>query len=282
MLTLANTDLRVELLDPATDRARLGPRFCWGGYVWQVHDATAGPLLAGPEWPKPDPIAWNGQGLPESFRHRTRDGRQLTWSGPQGVALGAGELAVNAAGEVEVVRPCAWTITPAVDRMVFQTRQQAAGFDYSLLRKIELTGRTVLSVSQLTNHGAAPLTLEWFAHPFFALTDGLIQAEVPAGSRLTDNPGFALDGRTLLQKRRFADEKDGQLEHLHLPPGKNLSVQLRHPVARTVDFETSFAPGECLVWGNSNTFSIEPYQTLVLAPGQTRQWSLRYTFGAVG
>ena len=69
MLSLANRTLRVELLDPADDAARRGPRYCRGGYIWQVHDQQAGPLLTGPEWPHPTPTPFNGQGLPESFRH---------------------------------------------------------------------------------------------------------------------------------------------------------------------------------------------------------------------
>jgi hypothetical protein len=33
------------------------------------------------------------------------------------------------------------------------------------------------------------------------------------------------------------------------------------------------------VWGNSNTWSIEPYITSELAAGATRTWTLRYEFG---
>jgi hypothetical protein len=281
VLTLANSDLRLELLDPTTDRARLGPRFCWGGSLWQVHDRHAGPVLTGPEWPKPDPSAWNSQGLPESFRHRTRDGRPLTWQGAEGVALGAGALALDAAGGVTVTRACQWRVAAHADRLVFETDQEAAGRNYALRREIGLTGRTVRSATRLTNRGLAPLHLEWFCHPFFALTDGVIDATLPEGSGLPENPGFALAGRAFTQKRRFAHEQDGHLDFLRLPAGGNLAVRLTHPVLTHVDFETSFAPSECLVWGNSNTFSIEPYQVLDLAPGQTQEWSLRYTFGPV-
>ena len=34
MLRLANRNLQVELLDPADDAARRGPRYCRGGYIW--------------------------------------------------------------------------------------------------------------------------------------------------------------------------------------------------------------------------------------------------------
>ena len=281
MLILANAELRVELLDPAVDQARLGPRYCWGGYIWQVHDARAGPLLTGPEWPKPDPTAFNGQGLPESFRHSTRDGRPLTWNGDRGIAVGAGELARNSAGEVELLRPCQWQITPDREQISFHTRHDAAGFAYELTRHVELAGRTLNSVSTLTNHAAMPLCLEWFAHPFFALTDRLIGAELPAGTTVADNPAFAITGRRLDQKRRFASVTDGHFDFLRLPPAPTLTAKLNHPVLTHVGFATSFAPGECIIWGNANTFSIEPYLALALAPGRTKEWSVRYEFGEI-
>ena len=79
MLHLANAELTVDLLDPVAEHAHLGPRFCWGGYIWQIHDQHVGDLLTGPEWPKPDPVPRNGQGLPESFRHSTMTGQPLLW-----------------------------------------------------------------------------------------------------------------------------------------------------------------------------------------------------------
>ena len=60
MIRLANAELALDLLDPddPADAARLGARYCAGGYVWQVHDRKLGPLLSGPEFPKPDPTAF--------------------------------------------------------------------------------------------------------------------------------------------------------------------------------------------------------------------------------
>lgn len=279
MLEISHGQLRVEFLDPATDFARLGPRFAWGGFIWQVHDRTAGPLLTGPEWPAPAPLPFNGQGLPESFRHRTRSGRPLTWQGDRGVALGAGELAVID-GDARVIGPCDWTVTRHDCGIRFATRHAAAGCDYELQRTVELFDRELRSSTRLVNHGSARLTLEWFVHPFFALTDGLIALDVPPGSTLPANPGFDLAGDRLRQKRRFADQNDGHLDYLRLPPGTPLRCRLTHPRLTHVDFATSFAPTECLVWGNSNTFSIEPYQAIDLAPGEQSAWVLTYGFGA--
>lgn len=280
MLSIAHEDLTVELLDPIADRARLGPRFGWGGYIWQVHDRHAGPLLTGPEWPVSTPIPFNGQGLPESFRHRTRTGQPLTWNGTRGLAIGAGEI-VEQAGELRVVAPCEWTVAVSAAEARWTTRHTLLGFDYELVRIVALDGRELRSTSRLINRSAAPLELEWFVHPFFALTAGRIALDLPPASTLPENPGFALAAGRFTQQRDFRDQYDGQFELLSLPAGEPLRCRVSHPKLTHVDFATSFVPRECPVWGNSNTFSIEPYLGATLASGTELEWELRYTFGPV-
>ena len=246
MLRLANRELTVELLDPAADAARQGWRYCWGGYIWQIHDAQLGPLLAGPEFPKPAPTAFNGQGLPESFRHRRRGtGAALTWSGDTGLALGAGSLAANPnlpasdPTSVRVVEPCRWTITPAADHITFQTRHAAAGCSYELTRRIELSGRTLTSFTALTNVGHEPLVLQWFAHPFWALTNHQAQVQLPAGTTISENPSFAVDPTGLLRfKRPFTAESDGQLSFLTLPAGRKIHVRLINQDGAMEEFDS--------------------------------------------
>jgi hypothetical protein len=286
MLRLANRELSVELLDPAADAARQGWRYCWGGYIWQIHDAKVGALLAGPEYPKPDPTAFNGQGLPESFRHRRRDtGAALTWSGKDGLAVGAGSLAAipdlpaSDPKSVRVVEPCRWTITPAADQITFQTRHAAAGCSYELTRRIELSGRTLTSCTALTNVGREPLALQWFAHPFWALTNHQACVQFSAGTTVSENPSFAVDAAGLLRfTRPFTAESDSQLSFLTLPSGRELAVSLDHPSLKRVTFATSFVPNECPFWANSHTVSVEPYLNLHLTPGETRDWHVRYGF----
>src|SRR6266487_3813963 len=111
MLHLANRELTLDLLDPVADAARQGARFCWGGYIYQVHDAKLGPLVSGPEFPNPEPPTFDGQGLPESFRHRRREGTTpFTWSGNTGLAIGAGILAAGERNSVTLMEPCRWAI----------------------------------------------------------------------------------------------------------------------------------------------------------------------------
>lgn len=280
MLILDNADLRVELIDPATEQARLGPRYCWGGYIWQIHDRNVGVLLTGPEWPTVDPQPVNGQGLPESFRHSTTTGQPLLWDGALGLAPGAGALGRDAQGAVVVTTPCVWQIDQQPDRVVFRTEQSVGRWAYALERTIELHGRQVRSHSRLTNRGATPLVLEWFTHPFFALqSDGLQRVTLPEGTQLPENPGYILTGRELTFRRAFVGEKDGHLEHLGLPAGRPFTASLAHPRLDGVRFATDFAPFKCVLWANGNTLSLEPFLALHLAPGESREWTLTYDFG---
>src|SRR5689334_1107178 len=134
MLHLANAELTVDLLDPAAEHARLGPRFCWGGFIWQVHDRDVGALLTGPEWPDANPQPHNAQGLPESFRHSTTTGQPLLWDGNVGLAPGAGVLERDAHGTVVVTQPCVWQIEMQPARAVFRTEQSAGRWSYRLER----------------------------------------------------------------------------------------------------------------------------------------------------
>lgn len=280
MLILDNADLRVELIDPAADQARLGPRFCWGGYIWQIHDRNVGALLAGPEWPKVDPQPVNGQGLPEAFRHSTTTGQPLLWDGATGLAPGAGTLGRDAQGAVIVTTPCVWQIVQQPGRVLFRTEQSVGRWSYALERTIELHGRQVRSHSRLTNRGTTPLVLEWFAHPFFALqSDGLLQVTLPAAVQLPENPGYRLNGGELTFRRAFVGEMDGHLEHLNLPAGQPFAARLTHPKLSGLNFATDFAPFKCVLWANGNTLSLEPFLALNLAPGESREWTLTYDFG---
>lgn len=280
MLHLANAELTVDLLDPAADHARLGPRFGGGGFIWQVRDRAIGTLLTGPEWPNPTPSIANGQGLPESFRHSTTTGEPLFWRGREGLAPGAGALGRDATGAVVVTEPSRWQIDTQPGRIVFRTEQEAAGWSYALERTVELRGRQLVSRSRLINCGAGPLKLQWFAHPFFALqADGKLRATLPVGTTLPANDGYDLAGRELTMRRAFKDANDGVLVHLGLPAGQPLSVTLTHPKLTWLKFSTDFAPFKTVLWANSNTLSFEPFLELNLAPGESREFTLTYEFG---
>ena len=286
MLKLNSADLNVEILDPAdtTDRARLGLRYGWGGYIWQVHEAKLGvPLLAGPEWPNHQPIPFNGQGLPESFRHAEfGTGRPLILEDNRGFIIGIGDVAPNMAGYLDVAEPCPWSITTSHVAIEFCTEQSGNGYACQLTRRIALDRRKLSSSTRLTNIGNRPLPLHWFAHPFFALDDRLITCGLPKTWGMNANVGYELDGDHRLSfKRRFRDRDDGHFEQLIIGADTPLSATLSHPPLKEIIFSTDFVPDTCPIWGNSNTWSIEPYMATELIPGTDHAWTLTYEFGPV-
>jgi len=283
MITLSNNTLSIDLLDPgnAADFTRLGPRFAHGGLVWQVTDRDAGALLTGPEWPETSPDPLNAQGLPDAFRHRTRDFKPYTWlDDTTGLAIGCGHITKLATGKIAITEPCRWKIETAPDRATFSTSDTFAGFSYALTREVLLAGRTVTIKSRLTNRGAAPLALEWFSHPFFDCTQGRIRARLPREIRMADNPGFALDAAgELTLKRRFLGTHDDHMEVVPWPRDVKCVFSVDHPRLAGIENELEGAePFECVIWGNGNTFSIEPYVRLNLLPGETRPLAMRHTF----
>jgi hypothetical protein len=285
MLTLSNADLHVSLLDPhdPIDRQRVGTRYAWGGYIWQVEDAVAGPLLAGPEWPASEPDPYNGQGLPESFRsHEFGTERPLMLENGTGFVIGVGDVNETPAGALEVTAPCMWEITPRAGEIVFTTEQSGNGYACRLTRRIAIDGRQLVSSSRLENLGERPLPLHWFAHPFFALTDRWITCGLPASWGMADNQGFHLDAENRLHLHRpFPDLKNGHFELLILSEDEPLRAVVSHPTLSEITLATDFVPALCPVWGNSATWSIEPYLVTELAPDMDHDWALTYVFGTV-
>lgn len=280
MIALANESLRLDLLDPVRDRDRLGPRFCAGAYVWQIHDPVAGPLLSGPEGPVPRPEPYNGHGLPEAFRHSNRQGQPIGWRQGRAMVPGVGVVGRDDQAALTILEPCVWTISDLAGGCRFSTSQAWGARACRLERNLALVGRVLTSGTLLTNTGTEPLPYEWFAHPFFALnTQGVVEARLPTATRLDPNPGYTMQDGTLRFQRAFIGKDDGHFDLLHLPPGQRLQAELTHPRLAWVRFSTSFAPDDCPIWANGYTFSIEPYRRGELAPGETLSGSLVYQFG---
>ena len=125
------------------------------------------------------------------------------------------------------------------------------------------------------------MNFQWFAHPFFALDDAhQIEVSVSGTAQLPADSGFAQSGQILRPARRYDGKDDGAFALLPLTPDQPLQVHLSHSqLHRGIHFSTTFVPSECPLWVNGFTFSIEPYQILQLAPGESRSWALTYQFG---
>ena len=67
MFHIKNKELSVQVIDPVEDKNLLGPRYCAGGYIFQVQDNSRGNLLGGPQFPDGNYDVFDGQGAPEVF-----------------------------------------------------------------------------------------------------------------------------------------------------------------------------------------------------------------------
>lgn len=283
MLHLGNDSLTLDIVDPHEDADRLGPRFCSGGYVYQVHHRTRGELLAGPEFPAALPSAINGQGMPEVFQH-------TLFADPAAVPgakliIGVGSVENSARGTnidlhfgCRVAVPCVWTIRENAARLHFTTDQQQDVWSVHLEKSIRLEGTTVTSGTRLLNTGTRALPFRWFAHPFFPLrTDGACFALPPAWG-MEENEGFiAAEGR-MVHRRPGTAWHRGHFQVLRVPADTGLECQCAHPSAGSVLMQGSFPLARVAIWGNDRTFSLEPFHAASLDTGAAVVWEIRYTF----
>ena len=280
MLFLANKVLRVTVLDPAADRDRLGPRFCTGGYVYQIEDLKRGALLAGPEFPDPEPSVLNGQGMPDVFQF-------TLYASPDEVPerkliIGVG-IVENSAGrkageshfQSTVEEFAHWEVESSSGTLVMRTEQQYGEWHLALQRTLTLKGHRLLSQTALRNLGPAPLPFRWFAHPFFPLTADGRCALLPPGSSLPENPGFALDADGLLTRKESDGWKSGHYQLVtSTGPRHNFRAYHFHPLLPALDVSCDFVPSKIALWANDRTFSCEPFHEAVIAPDDYQEWSL--------
>lgn len=282
MITWSDGALTLEVIDPAEDAARLGTRFCHGGYVWQVRDAQGRALLSGPEYPAVRPDPFNGQGVPEVFRFwDKRSGEALNVSGGRGVLLGVGAIGALRGREVELNTVDAWThARDGAGHWMWTTRHAGDRYGAEVERVLGLEGRTLASASRVSNTGDVPLDVHWYPHPFFPLCDGGSRVRVQPDVRLEAGcEGFAQAADGALSMRPTYDWAQGCFAWLEGAYDAPLRAVIQHPVCREVamwgDFSVDYMP----IWANARTLSLEPHSLHRLAPGETVSWTLWYRFG---
>lgn len=276
MLELKNESLRLQILDPVVDRGRLGNRFCWGGYVWQIHDSLHGPVLAGPEYPAEPEDTFNGQGIPEILRYAVLlSGEPLTIEKDEGgLIMGVGRVDA----ELAITEPCAWTIETSDGSIDFRTQDAALGWGYDLVRSLRLEGRHLTSRTSVRNTGQRTLPVHWFAHPFFPLTDGTLVCQLHFSAGMPENAGFALTDGCIRFKKPFRTFEEDAFAMLDLQPNTPFDATLSHPTLDGIRVSGDFTLARLPIWANGNTFSIEPYIHRSLEPGEDTDWSLTYEF----
>ncbi|MBM3187729.1 MAG: hypothetical protein FJZ90_03300 [Chloroflexi bacterium] len=284
MFRLANDQLVVSVLDPVADQVRLGARYCTGGYIYQVEDCRLGPLVSGPGYPdEVFPPVFDGQGLPEAFRaplglDEAREGEEQTV-----LVLGVGlaRQVPGMRGERER-RPgafCGWEVAQSSSTIRMATSHSYQGWAAEVAREVTLHQRTIASVTTLCNTGDREIPLQWFPHPFYPQLETGECCKFNFPVRFPENPGYWLreDG-FIVRKLDHPWTRQGHFQMLEYEAPRELVVLQRHPklglVAATCDFSPDLMP----IWGNSNTFSFEPYLVRTVDPGEELRWSITYDF----
>jgi hypothetical protein len=269
MLTLNNTQLEVQVLDPVADQRRFGTRYCTGGYIFQIVDPVHGPLLTGPTYPDSFNV-FDGQGIPDAFNLAP-----LRGDGADALILGIGmcDLAANVVREF-----CTWNIDHSGDALSFRTHHEYRDWRVELLREIRLAGRTVRSTTTLRSTGRAPVPMRWFPHPFYPQTSDDELVWFNTAIDFDQNaPGYAHAASGFL-RRRNGPWTEGHYLPLSHDATAPLTVLQRHPQLGLAAASCSYAPDFFPVWGNPRTFSWEPFLERTVAPGQSYAWHIDYHF----
>jgi len=271
MYSLRNASLDVQVLDPIADQARLGTRYCTGGYIFQIEDAVHGGLLTGPTFPESF-NTYDGQGIPDAFRlgpiqrPGASDGTALI------IGVGLCDLEAD-----KVLEFCHWDICLKGTSIHFRTEQSFLGTTLELERCVSLFGRTVRSETWLRNKGARTLPFRWFPHPFYPHpeTDELCRFNVPVS--FPENEGYDIAESGFIRRLGWP-WADGHYQALEQPGDGKLVVLQRHPKLGLVSGTCSYIPTYLPIWGNRHTFSWEPFLDSTVGAGKERNWRIDYDF----
>jgi hypothetical protein len=263
--------LTVSILDPVADQQRFGPRYCTGGYVFQVEDSRHGPLLAGPTYP--DDFNWfDGQGIPDAFNLGPL--REQHAPGSEALVIGTGVCDVQ---QNKVTAFCQWDVQQKQGEILMRTTQSFQRFALDLERTVALHGRSVRSATRLRNTGTLPISLRWFPHPFFPHpgTDELCRFNIPVS--MPANPSYELAPSGFIRRREWPWQ-EGRFQALDHDARTNLVVIQKHPALGMVAATCSYIPSFFPIWGNGQTFSWEPYLERTIIRGQELAWWIDYDF----
>lgn len=283
MFTLSNNALILSILDPAVDTARLGSRYCTGGYIWQIEDLNQGPLLTGPQYPSPAPLPFHGQGAPEAFVAPL--GNQDAAVGEAVTVIGVGEVLCTSTikpfhvrDNPTVQRFCSWKVEERAGCIRMTTEQSSGSHSLNLMRTVTLDGRTVTSQTEIVNHSSADLLLSWFPHPFFPPAPDGRCCRFGFPWSLPDNAGYIRDEQGVLCLKREYPWEKGLFQQLGIPSGVELAAEIMHPAVGTVRVATDYPLALLPVWANSGTFSPEAYLHRVVPAGERTRWKIMYRF----
>ncbi|MDZ7289295.1 MAG: hypothetical protein ONB44_08055 [candidate division KSB1 bacterium] len=283
MYYLTNQYLTVAVLDPIRDQARLGPRFCTGGYVYQIEDAKFGPLLSGPEFPAEQPAVTNGQGLPEVFQFTLYDDEcQME---EEKLIIGVGlvdkqdpSLPYHLLTNAYTKEFCIWQVFPSGNSIRMETTQTYKKWSLQLVKDVWLVHRTVTSHTHLRNIGRTLVRFRWFAHPFFPLNPSWECCQFLMPARLPDNPAYFLNASGVIEMNRHYHWREGFFQLLENCQGREFMAIQLHPQLEQIYVSGDFPLSKVAMWANDRTFSFEPFYEDVVPANQEKSWSLAFHF----
>ena len=286
MIHLKQNDLTVSILDPIQDQARLGSRYCVGGYIWQVYDEKWGDLFSGPKYPDPNPSGFDGQGCPEIFEIAL--GQDKAEIGGEVYVVGVGRVRrdspvkpFHVRNNFTVLEFAKWAVEESTSRVTMKSREICGENDLDLIRSVSLEGRILVSKTTVENKGTLDLPLRWFAHPFFPLAgweSTRFSVDCDLIRYLADSGGFKFNQTGNLERIPEFDWTKGCYQLLNLPFGYPMEFFQKHPTLGEVKVECRFPLAFMPAWANDRTISIEPFHHTILAPGAKTEWSIRYGF----
>lgn len=274
MYSLKNETLEVAILDPIADQERFGTRYCTGGYIYQITDATHGPLLSGPHYPHS--FNWfDGQGIPDAFNLSPLREPTATDASTLIIGVGVCDLQANT-----VTSFCEWGVQQGESMIRMQTTQEFQPFALELERTVSLHGRTIRSTTRLKNtSNRTSIPVRWFPHPFFPHLENseeLCRFNIPVS--MPDNPGYELAASGFVQRKNWPWEQSGHFQALDHDAHAPLVVLQKHPLLGLVAGTCSYIPAFFPIWGNPQTFSWEPYFERTVMAGQEANWWIDYDF----
>ncbi|MDZ4721626.1 MAG: hypothetical protein SH847_24440 [Roseiflexaceae bacterium] len=270
MYTLTNGTLTVSVLDPVADQHRFGPRYCTGGYIFQITDIQHGKLLTGPTYP--ESFNWfDGQGIPDGFNLsplREQPDSEIA------LIIGIGLCDLQAKRVIEF---CQWNVEQSSAHLHFRTAHTFHGYGCTLERTVTLHQRTVRSTTHINNTGSRPIPIRWFPHPFFPHpeTDELCRFNIPV--RFPDTPHYEMATSGFIARSGWP-WAEGYFQALDHSANAPLMVLQKHPLLGLVAATCSYVPGFFPIWGNQYTFSWEPFFEQTIDIGQETSWSIDYDF----
>ncbi len=275
MIELANESLTVEVLDPVADQGRLGTRYCTGGFIFQVRDASRGILLSGPTFPDSYNL-FDGQGAPDAFQPHLVVKTGADGAPTMVLGVGIGLIDVKANTVVERTR---WQVDRREGELDFRTTQEAGGWSFRLERRLTLKGRTLCSRTVLSNTGERHVPFQWYPHPFFPLYPSGECCSLSLPVTLPENPGYELLPNGFLRMKHLPwTGTENHFQLLDYRADRPVPFLQKHPVTSLVSAVCDYVPARLPVWGNRFTFSFEPYYERVLSPKDTARWSITYDF----